>query len=301
MEKKTKEELDSLINEECNINAVHNDVLDKLNDVSINADIMLENANVLYTKVNNLKKEMCGLSKKYCIKKNICNTPPMLIYYFQREKPYRELENYLESNHSIVCIIGESNIGKSEMANCYAYDYYHNKNVFWINSINVESIENSIEVLIDRAYKSNVEASNWENICNDDPDNTLIVFDNVHDYAIISKYLPMSNESYPKVIITSNYEPSIKYIPTYKIVELKKFSSDESINFIKTRLKVKGFNVEEYNDIDDVIHALGEKLNFMPKELDEAVKHILKKMKQITKRGYKLNRYTLMKCFENVA
>ncbi|MCB2358672.1 tetratricopeptide repeat protein [Clostridium estertheticum] len=169
--------------------------------------------------------------------------------------------------HRLQCIIGMGGVGKSHLAAKYVYLNKNNYHViFWINGIDKSSIIKAYCELAEQLglCQENVDIeimlknlSNWfmEN------DEWLIVFDNVHDFQLISEVMP--NQYKGHIIITS-LNPNCNNMVNEPIF-LSILSKDDSKELISNTLK--DARIED-------IHLLSKKLGALPIAIEHAITYI---------------------------
>lgn len=224
-----------------------------------------------------------------------------------RKKELKGLHKAVQQNTDIgitvisqmATISGLGGIGKSETARKYAQRYrkYYDENVIWINA---ESMEESFRTLAKDKLKISLKdvdqgdkavTSIVHEVYEDFSDKkSLFIFDNAKKYTDIERFLPLSANK-PRILITSSNSEWSSTRVQVKMIELDKFARQESIEFIKTFLRI-----EDDSQNEDII-KLAEKLHDFPILLECAVEDIKKHQKSNSE--FKISNYIASLNFES--
>lgn len=196
----------------------------------------------------------------------------------------------------VASISGLGGVGKSELARKYAYkygkDYYGN--VIWISAENSKTMESSF---LDLAKDDKLGISPQDKYGNDKMIETIVketyaffarrgrkslfIFDNAEGYKDISKFLPLSLDNKPYILITSrNKDWGISEDEgEIKTIQLGVFKETEALKFVKRALNIRN------NLQDEEIKNLTEELQYFPLALKQAVAYINEKNVVLSYRG----------------
>ncbi|WP_261983855.1 ankyrin repeat domain-containing protein [Wolbachia pipientis] len=196
----------------------------------------------------------------------------------------------------VASISGLGGVGKSELARKYAYkygkDYYDN--VIWISAENSKTMESSF---LDLAKDDKLGISPQDKYGNDKMIETIVketyaffarrgrkslfIFDNAEGYKDISKFLPLSLDNKPYILITSrNKDWRISEDEgEIKTIQLGVFKETEALKFVKRALNIRN------NLQDEEIKNLTEELQYFPLALKQAVAYINEKNVVLSYRG----------------
>jgi hypothetical protein len=196
----------------------------------------------------------------------------------------------------VATISGLGGVGKSELARKYAYkygkDYYGN--VIWISAENSKTMESSF---LDLAKDDKLGISPQDKYGNDKMIETIVketyaffarrgrkslfIFDNAEGYKDISKFLPLSLDNKPYILITSrNKDWGISEDEgEIKTIQLGVFKETEALKFVKRALNIRN------NLQDEEIKNLTEELQYLPLALKQAVAYINEKNVVLSYRG----------------
>lgn len=196
----------------------------------------------------------------------------------------------------VATISGLGGVGKSELARKYAYkygkDYYGN--VIWISAENSKTMESSF---LDLAKDDKLGISPQDKYGNDKMIETIVketyaffarrgrkslfIFDNAEGYKDISKFLPLSLDNKPYILITSrNKDWGISEDEgEIKTIQLGIFKETEALKFVKRALNIRN------NLQDEEIKNLTEELQYFPLALKQAVAYINEKNVVLSYRG----------------
>ncbi|WP_264735894.1 ankyrin repeat domain-containing protein [Wolbachia endosymbiont (group A) of Rhinocyllus conicus] len=196
----------------------------------------------------------------------------------------------------VASISGLGGVGKSELARKYAYkygkDYYGN--VIWISAENSKTMESSF---LDLAKDDKLGISPQDKYGNDKMIETIVketyaffarrgrkslfIFDNAEGYKDISKFLPLSLDNKPYILITSRNKGwgISEDEGEIKTIQLGVFKETEALKFVKRALNIRN------NLQDEEIKNLTEELQYFPLALKQAAAYINEKNVVLSYRG----------------
>ncbi len=205
------------------------------------------------------------------------------------KKAFSSLDGEYEA---IVCLYGLGGVGKTQICIEYAYENlkYH-KLIWWLRAENSDSLEHDyldllsvLNLQYDSIDKEKLDKEKLIGMVKNKLENTddwLLIFDNAKSQESINDYLPKSKTGH--VLITSrNNEWQI--IDPDKIISVKEYNRDESIEYISKRLAKHDSKKPDMNN-------LAQLLDDFPLALSQACSYILASGRSITEYIEMFNNY----------
>ncbi len=239
----------------------------KLKEFFIKNNINIQNENIKTSSKYNNKILISNISEKYYRNKNFEGRKEIL-------NDIRTSFNQGDSTVITQVIVGLGGIGKTQIANEYAYQFGNEYQIiWWINSETPELLANEYSNLAKKLdyIDENLNQDTLIRLTKERLENNsqwLLIFDNANNVEELFKYIPQMSDGH--VIITSrnpNWSEIGKEIP------LDVFRKDEAVSFL---LKRSGQTDTE------VAGKLAEDLGYLPLALEQAAAYISSKGKSIS-------------------
>ncbi|XP_077284469.1 uncharacterized protein LOC143910014 [Arctopsyche grandis] len=247
-------------------------------------DLMLEEEPIVPTK-NKLKFGVLNHVKFFCGRKE------------QLKNIHKTFtDNESTSVSQAVCIWGVNGIGKSDLAIKYANNQSdHYLNTIFINAEKRETVDKYFRCLatqlgiriIDEIDNVEIEISKQavdlkvivQNVYEHlkDKGNSLIILDNVENYAVIEDVIFRGTGGNISTLITTcNQDWDLKYKRDIRMIRLEGLTEDEAVKFVNNSLK---------DESVDEVKAFVKVLDRLPLVLGHAIAYIKLRRKNIDKRG----------------
>ena len=185
-----------------------------------------------------------------------------------REGLIRTLETNLKEDKTIA-LYGLGGVGKTQLVIEYIHRYKNSyKVVWWVNSENIINLRTEygnlgvkLEIIAAKAELDTKVTITKEWL--DNNGEWLVIFDNVGEPENVRPYLAKGGHN----LITSRYQA---WGQVSKKLEIKVWSSDETINYLTKRFKNEGYI--SYNN--EVASELAEELGYLPLALAQAAAYM---------------------------
>ena len=186
-------------------------------------------------------------------------------YLDEIKRKFDTKHNYIQTIH------GAPGFGKSQTAKAYAIKYrdYYNDNERWIDASKEESLRHGFDLFYTIFDKNPTPKSSDEKIeiikrQLNEIDKWLLVFDNVEDFDVVKRFLPITSKN-KHVLITAIGEGDQNFAKT----TINKYDANQAVAFLKKRVA----NQDIANNAE--MSRLAMRLDYHPLALEQAAAYII--------------------------